>query len=252
MLALLLLTGALAGAPQPPEMPANGVELIQRMHDAYAGKWYRTLTFVQKTSYPDARVEMWYEAMELPGKLRIDVAPFDSMKALIFRSDSIYQYEGGKVSAPQAMIHPLMVLGFDVYGQSPEVTVAKLRQLGFDLGPVREETWQGRKQWVVGRIDPDSLSREFWVDAERLVFTRLVQAAPRGKETPGKRTLAEIQFNRYEKLGGGWVAPEVAFFHNGERVQMEEYTQMRADVALEPGIFDPGPWKLPKWIDASK
>ena len=252
MFALLALAGVLTAAPSPASPPANGVELIRQMHAAYAGKWYRTLTFVQKTSYPDARVETWYEAMELPGKLRIDVAPFDSMKALIFRSDSIYQYEGGKAGAPKPMIHPLMVLGFDVYGQSPEVTVAKLRQLGFDLDPVREATWQGRKHWVVGRIDPDSLSREFWVDAERLVFTRLVQAAPRGSATPGKRTLAEIQFNRYEKLGGGWVAPEVAFFHNGERVQMEEYSQMRADVALEPGIFDPGPWKLPSWIAAGR
>ena len=127
MLALLLLTGALAGALQPPEMPANGVELIQRMHDAYAGKWYRTLTFVQKTSYPDARVEMWYEAMELPGKLRIDVAPFDSMKALIFRSDSIYQYEGGKVSAPQPMIHPLILgAGRRLFSDSSPLTALRL------------------------------------------------------------------------------------------------------------------------------
>ena len=55
------------------------------MHDAYAGKWYKTLSFVQKTSYPDARVETWYEAAEIPGKLRIDVAPIDSMKTILFR-----------------------------------------------------------------------------------------------------------------------------------------------------------------------
>ena len=30
--------------------PKSGTELLQRMHDAYAGKWYPTLRFVQKTT----------------------------------------------------------------------------------------------------------------------------------------------------------------------------------------------------------
>jgi hypothetical protein len=218
------------------------------MHAAYAGKWYRTLTFVQKTSYPDARVETWYEAMQLPGKLRIDIAPLDSMKSILFRADSIYQYEGGAVKPPQPMIHPLLVLGFDVYAQPVDATVEQLTHLGFDLAKLREDTWQGRKHWVVGAIHPDSLSREFWIDQERLLFTRMVQAAPRGAQAPGKRNVGEIQFNRYEKLGGGWIAPEVAFFNNGERVQMEEYTEIRAEPELEPDLFEPGEWKRPAWI----
>ena len=96
---IALLSLSLAGAPVAGGPPANGTEVLQRMYDAYAGKWYKTLTFVQKTSYPDARVETWYEAAEIPGKLRIDVAPLDSMKTILFRSDSIYQYDQGKINA---------------------------------------------------------------------------------------------------------------------------------------------------------
>ena len=244
---IALLSLSLAGAPVAGGPPANGTEVLQRMYDAYAGKWYKTLTFVQKTSYPDARVETWYEAAEIPGKLRIDVAPLDSMKTILFRSDSIYQYEQGKITQSREMIHPLMVLGFDVYAQPVSESAAKLKALGFDLSGVREDTWQGRKSWVVGTIKPDSLSREFWVDQERLVFVRMIQSAPR-KNTPGKQNIGEIQFNKYEKLGGGWIAIEVAFYNNGERVQMEEYADVKLNPELQPGLFDPGEWKKPEWV----
>jgi hypothetical protein len=47
--------------------PARGTELLQRMHDAYAGKWPRTITFVQKTTItrPNGVVDTstWYEAL---------------------------------------------------------------------------------------------------------------------------------------------------------------------------------------------
>ena len=244
---IALLSLSLAGAPATGGPPSDGTEVLQQMYNAYAGKWYKTLTFVQKTSYPDARVETWYEAAAIPGKLRIDVAPLDSMKTILFRADSIYQYDQGAIKIARPMIHPLMVLGFDVYAQPVAETAAKLTALGFDLTGVREETWQGRKNWVVGTIKADSLSREFWVDQERLVFVRMIQSAPR-KGAPGKQDIGEIQFNRYEKLGGGWIALEVAFYNNGERVQMEEYADVKVDPLLEPGLFEPGEWKRPGWV----
>lgn len=244
---IAILSLSLAGTPAGGDPPANGTEVLQRMHDAYAGKWYKTLSFVQKTTYPDARVETWYEAAAIPGKLRIDVAPIDSMKTILFRSDSIYQYDQGKIRLARPMIHPLMVLGFDVYAQPVAESVAKLSSLGFDLSRVREDTWKGRKNWVVGTVSPDSLTREFWVDQERLVFTRMVQSAPR-KSAPGKNDIAEIQFNEYEKLGGGWIAVQVAFYNNGERVQTEQYADVKADPVLEAGLFEPGEWTRPGWV----
>ena len=152
----LLLPLALAAAA-PMDPPRDGVELIRQMHARYDGKWYRTLSFVQKTSYPDGRVETWYEAAEVPGKLRIDVAPVDSGNTILFRNDSVYQFERGERKAAQPMTHPLMVLGFDLYAQSPETTVRQLTSLGFDLSRLRADTWQGRKAWVVGSVAADTL-----------------------------------------------------------------------------------------------
>jgi hypothetical protein len=244
----LLLSFALLAARIPIDPPADGEALIRQMHQRYDGKWYRTLTFVQKTSYPDGRTETWYEAAEVPGKLRIDVAPLDSMNTVLFRNDSVYQYQRGSRKVAEAMTHPLMVLGFDVYAQAPEETIRELRALGFDLGRLREDNWQGRKAWVVGSTASDTLAREFWVDQERLLFVRLVQLAPRRGAAPGKRDIAEIHFNRYEPLGEGWIAAEVAFFNNGEKVQLEQYRDIRADPALPAGLFEPDAWRAPGWV----
>src|SRR6185295_7859879 len=116
--------------------PKTGEELIKAMHDRYAGKWYSTLTFTQKTTYPDGHIETWYEAAKLPGTLRIDVAPLDSGKAIIFRRDSIYIVKDGKAAPGRAFVHPLLVLGFDVYVDPAPTTIAKLRGLRFDLTKV--------------------------------------------------------------------------------------------------------------------
>jgi hypothetical protein len=42
--------------------PKSGEDLVRQMHDRYAGKWYRNLTFVQTTTSPDRPPETWYEA----------------------------------------------------------------------------------------------------------------------------------------------------------------------------------------------
>jgi hypothetical protein len=244
----LLLPFLLCVASAPTNPPEDGPALIRAMHQRYEGKWYRTLTFVQKTSFPDGRSETWYEAAELPGKLRIDVAPVDSMNTILFRNDSVYQYQRGERRIAEAMTHPLLVLGFDVYAQAPDETIRELRGLGFDLDRLREDSWQGRKAWVVGSTASDTLAREFWVDQEHLLFVRLVQLAPRPGTTPGTRDVAEIHFNRYRPLGRGWIATEVAFFNNGEKVQMEEYRDMAADPALPKDLFEPEAWRAPGWV----
>ena len=74
---LVLLSGcALSNPGVNLSVPASGTELLQRMHDAYAGKWYKTLTFVQKTTItrPTGVVDTstWYEALKSPDRLRID------------------------------------------------------------------------------------------------------------------------------------------------------------------------------------
>jgi hypothetical protein len=223
------------------QTPENGEALIREMHGRYDGKWYQTLTFVQKTT-AEGKVETWYEAARIPGFLRIDIAPIDSANAMIFRSDSIYVFRGGQPRAARPLVHPLMVLGFDVYADSPDKTIEKLRGLGFDLAKLREDTWQGRPAYVVGAQPGDSTSGQFWIDKENLLFVRMIQQGQ-------NNSTVETQFNKYQRLGQGWIAPEVLFLRNGQVVTTEEYGDIRADVTLPSDLFEPR-YAPPAWVPA--
>lgn len=242
-LALTATSSSQATNSTPAPAPKNGEELIALMRDRYLGKWYKTLTFVQKTTLPDGKIETWYEALELPGKLRIDIAPLDSGKTLLFRNDSLYVFEQKKLKASQPLVHPLMVLGFDIYQLPASETAEKLRNLNFDLSKLHQTTWQGRPTYVVGAEAGDTTSPQFWIDAERLYFVRSFEPS---KKDPS--VINETQFNKYIRLSGGWLEMEVLFLANGEQRVKEEYSNPRANVKLDPAIFDPSAWRGPGWV----
>jgi len=224
----------------------NTEQLIQAMQHKYAKTWYKTATFVQKTTNyePDgtSKVETWYEAMSLPGSLRIDFTPTKDGNGILFTNSQLYIFKNGKVDANRPFVHPLLVLGFDVYGMAPAEVIEKLKGLKFDLSVFREDTWQGRPVYVVGAKADDLHSAQFWIDQENLYFVRLLR--PAGKD--GAQT-GETQFNKYQKLGGGWMSPEVIFKVDGKVATTEEYSDLRANVKLPEKLFDPASFASVHW-----
>ena len=244
LLSLLFAIAAGSAAPVPRDPPPrDGVALIRQMRQRYQGRWYETLTFVQTTTLPNGKVETWYEALAAPGRLRIDIAPLDSMRTLIFRDDSLVEFRGGRRVGGKTLIHPLMVLGFDVYVQPEDVTVGKLRELGYDLSRLHETTWEGRPTYVVGAESGDTITRQFWIDKERLYFVRSLEPAPQDST---KRS--EIRFGQYRPMGGGWLEHEVLFLVDGEVRMREEYGDTRIGVPLDSALFRTDTWTPPAWI----
>src|SRR5205807_5013487 len=206
-------------------------DLVAAMQKKYAKSWYKTATFVQKTTNIDKdgnkKVETWYEAMSLPGSLRIDFTPTKDGNGILFTNGQIYSFKNGKVETNSPFVHPLMVLGFDIYRLPQAEVIEKLKGLKFDLSIFREDTWQGRPVYVVGAKQGDLHSPQFWIDRKNLFFVRMLR--PVGKD--GAQT-QETQFNKYVKLGGGWMSPEVIFMIDGKVVTTEEYSDLRANVSL--------------------
>jgi hypothetical protein len=226
------------------QAPRSGEALVAAMHDRYAGKWYHTLTFTQRTVRPGRPDQTWYESAMIPGRLRIDFAPVDSGNASLYVGDSVYTFRGGQPRAPRADRNLLMTLGFDVYGQPAVTTIAQLRAEGIDLSKIRSDTWQGKPVWVVGAGAGDSLSNQFWVEQERLLFVRLLQQVP----TRTGKALLEAQFNQYQPLGGGWIAMHVIASIDGKPVQEESYSDVKADVALPDSLYHTGAYTRPGWV----
>ena len=213
-------------------------ELVTAMQKKYAKSWYQTATFVQKTTNIDKdgnkKVETWYEAMSLPGSLRIDFTPTKDGNGILFTNYQIYTFKSGKVDVNRPYVHPLMILGFDIYRMPLADAIEKLKGLKFDLSIEREDTWQGRPVYVVGAKAGDLHSAQFWIDKQNLYFVRMIR--PSGRD--GAQT-QETQFNKYQKLGGGWMSPEVIFMVDGKTVTTEEYSELRANMPLDPKLFDP-------------
>ncbi len=136
----------------------------------------------------------------------------------------------------------LLVLGFDVYHQPPETTIAQVKQEGFDVSKFHEETWQGEPVYVVGADKGDLKSKQFWIEQKRLLFVRLLEP---DRRDPTKT--ADTRFVDYRKPSLGWVAAGVELYVDGKEVFSEEYSDIVANPKLNPAIFDPAQFSTQHW-----
>jgi hypothetical protein len=216
----------------------NGEALVRAMHSRYENSWYDTMSFTQKsTTYlPDGttKVATWYEASSLPGKLRIDFGEPSEGNAAIFADGSIFFFQKGKQTSTRPLLNMLLVLGFDIYKQSPETTLAELKQEGIDVTKFHEESWQGEPAYVVGADQGDLKSKQFWVEKKRLLFVRLIE--------PGQRdpnVTSDTRFVDYRQLDKGFIAARVEMYTDGKLTFSEDYTEIKTGMKLDPAIFDP-------------
>jgi outer membrane lipoprotein-sorting protein len=224
----------------------NGQDVLRAMHDRYAKSWYRTLTFEQKstTFNPDGttKVEMWHEALSVPGKLRIDIgAPSDNNGYLLI-DGTVTIFHDGKETGTRPLVNMLLVLGFDVYRQAPEATIKVVQGEGYDLTKFHEEKWNGQTFYVVGADKGDLNSKQFWIEKDRLLFVRLFE--PSQKDP---KTFQQILFEDYRQMSGGWVAARVEVKVDDKKVFSEDYSDIETNVKLAPGTFDPKQFNATHW-----
>lgn len=224
----------------------NGEDVLRAMHDRYASSWYSTVTFVQKsTTYkPDgtSSAETWYEAASVPGKLRIDIGPASDGKGYVFVDGNLTVIKDNKVVANQKDLNILLVLGFDVYRQSPETSIQVVKGEGYDLSKVHEDMWEGKPAYVVGADKGDLKSKQFWIAKDTLLFLRVIEPS-RGDATK----LNDIRFIHYQPLAGTWIAAGVEVYAEGKKVFSEDYSNIQANVKLDPGTFDPEKFASTHW-----
>jgi hypothetical protein len=248
---LALLVGCATVSPNVNRAtPSSGTQLLQRMHDAYDGKWYKTLTFVQKTTItrPNGAVDTstWYESLKSPDRLRIDFGDPSKGNGALYTADSLYVVRGGKVTRTLGSGNPFLPFVAGVYDQPMETTLRQLAPYHFDLSRIRTDTWQGKPVYVVGATSADDVeSPQFWVDRDRLVAVRfLVKLSPAPDAKPN-----DIRLERYVPVGGGWLATHVAIMEGVIVAQAEDYSDWQGDVALPNDFFVAERWSdVPHWF----
>ena len=244
IIAIVGVAGCKPNEPAPPATPepfTSGEQLIDAMQNRYAGRWYRSIAFVQTSTAvaPDGKEQtsIWYEAALLPSRLRIDYEPITAGNGVLVRADTQYVMQRGNVARIVPRTNELLLLGFDVYFLDPKFTAAWLSKLGFDLSKIRQDTFEGRSVYVVGANDRNDLkSRQFWIDRDNMLFVRLIE--------PGRAagTTDDIRFGSYERIGRAWVAPVVEVYTDGKLTWREHYQHIQIELPLDVAMFDPNTW----------
>ena len=228
--------------------PTNGTQVLEAMRAAYDGKWYHTLTFVQKTTFHRAdgvQEQTWHETLSHTGagtKLRIDMGDLAAGNGVIFTPDSTFPVRDGKAMPPRGSGNEFLPLIEGVYVQPVAKTKAELSQMKVDWNAVRTGTYKGKPVWVVGTSSAsDTTSPQFWVEADRKLLVRMM-IRPNETQPP-----LDVDLDGYVRVGNGaWLATKIMISQNGKPLQGEEYTNWKVDVPVDPAMFDVAQWKTVK------
>ena len=244
---LVVLAGCASASASAPRTgtsaePSDGKALLARMHDRYAGTWFRTMTFVQRTTQrrPDgtSQVTTWYESQR-GSRLRIDIGDPALGNGALYTADSLYVVREGKVVRRMAEGNPFLPLIVSVYLEPLDVTIKQLAPYKIDLSRLRVQDWEGKPTYVVGSTSPtDTTSPQIWVEKDRLIVTRfLVPLMP----TPDKR-VQDVRLENNVAVGDGWLATRVRMLDQGKPMQTEEYSDWRVNVPLPATFFQAEHW----------
>lgn len=231
-----------AGSPVPAPAPiTDGRSLLGAMRDRYGGQWIKTLSFTQNNTQFLARGErksQWRQQVSVPGKLRIDYLPLSDRSGVLFDGSRVHTFDNGRALDAQPGINPFLLLTADVYVLPLDRSARLVDSLGFDLGKLRRDTWEGRPVFVVGAAAGDSTSSQFWIDTDSLIARRVVQ-----KERGGTREIVmDVRFSKFVAVGGFPVATEVNRYRDGRLVFREQYVDIRVNEPMADATFDAARW----------
>ena len=216
----------------------RGTQVVRQMHEKYHGAWFSTARFAQKTTTYEADGKptgaSWYERIQLPGKLRIDIGQVQDGNAMVLVDGQLHTFKAGNKVDTQPLVSLALLLGFDVYQQSPDRTVAQLAHEGINTAKVHEDSWQGRSVLVVGADTGDYDSTQFWVDKERMLVVRIIQPS---RKDPA--TTSDIRFLDLRNQRRGVIAARIDVYQKNRLALSEEYSDIETDTPLDKAWFDP-------------
>jgi hypothetical protein len=228
-------------APAPGSI-SSARELIEEMHDRYAGKWYSTLRFEQANTFytSSGREEKsrWVENLSVPGKLRIDFEPLSSKSGMLILNNRVTTFDNGRRQETRRSIQPILTLTADVYAIPAAVTMRRLDSLRIDLGKFRADRLDRKRVYVIGAEKDDETSNQVWIDAEKMLLVRLIQTDTRG----GRSITTDTRVGGYKEIDGYQVATEFLSLRDGKPYFKEEYENIRVNETIPPALFDPTRW----------
>ena len=237
LLLIVLLVSSVAVAQKDSKM---GEDIIRMMHERHKSNWYPSLCFSQKVfNYRNDSListDVWHEAYLTPGNLIIKFTSKDSGNGMLFRNDSLYVFDKGAIKSQTERLHDLIILGFEVNTQKPEITIKQIERMGYNLNIVEKTDINGNPAWLIG----DTSKLCFWVDEESLLFVKMRRATTTG--------IREVEFAEYETIKGFPVATLIKFYNNPGKLNMvEKYFNIKVNCSIDNSVFSPQHFNTATW-----
>jgi 7-cyano-7-deazaguanine synthase in queuosine biosynthesis len=109
--------------------------------------------------------------------------------------------------------------------------LSQMKSFGFDPGKFHEDLWKGKSVYVIGASKGEDSTSQIWIEKEHYNIVRMIKFENNRKE--------EAQFEGHIKLDGGYSETLVRFYINNKLVQVEKYHDLKANIPIDPAIFDP-------------
>jgi hypothetical protein len=241
-------TASPVAKPSASRVPGAGITvtssagLLKAMHDRYAGKYLKTVSFLQNntryTTTGEEQKSQWYEHIEIPGKLRIAFLPAAQRSGLVQVDDRVASFDNGIRIDFRPSVNPLLLLTADVYVAPVATIMLRLDSLGIDEGIIRNDEWEGQPVYVVGAKAGDTTSTQMWVDRDYLRLVRLIQSSKSGDRT----MISDTRVRNYKEIQGFEVPTEFLVLRNGRPFWREQYADMRVNEEFPTGTFDQAKW----------
>ena len=201
------------------------------MHKKYAGNYCHTVQFKQKTTrYVDDLVtdtSYWYEWIQYPDKFRIDFTTQYGGNCVIFKHDSVFNYKKHQLVKAGADENDLLLLLGGMYFRQVEQVMARLKKAGYALDKLASVSLNGIECYVIGEKD----AHQIWVDKKDL---KVVGLNTKLNETDW----LELHFDAFQKSCKGFTETKVSAKKNGKLEQVEEYLNIKTEVAIPDSIFN--------------
>jgi hypothetical protein len=213
----------------------DGISYLRKMYNQNHNNWYHNMTFVQTTEvYRNdslIRTSTWYEAVNLPYDLRIDLDVPQKGNFVLYKKDSTYRFVNNGLRNKSAGTNPFIFFLGGMYYMSFDSVLSELSKRKFDVNKSYTTELDGNKVCVIGRSSEKDSGNCIWIDTKNLWIVRQMEI-DRGQ------ALDAIMKN-HKKLSKGSTETAVDIYINGKLVQVEKYDQISADVPLDPNLFDP-------------
>jgi hypothetical protein len=195
--------------------------LMKEIESRYYGNWFKQVKFSQTAdSYENdslIKSEIMDEEYHFPANLIIYETPGDTSNRYICRNDSIIIYENGVLTNAEKATHDAIILSMDIYNMKYDEIMKRWGDLIYDINKFHETEYNGKKYYVIGADEGDTVSNQIWFEAERLLFFKVRKHTEQG--------FREVHFLNYMQLpkNQGWIEQEVEFILNGKVFMREKY-----------------------------